>query len=129
MFLVPLPQGPRCFSDILLPTVQSCTLVTINDTTFLLLGVLVFGLDQYLFEGPITLEMCLNSIFAAGVLDAFPQALNIWDDYVSHTGSSPKGSSCLVVTVGSIGVLQCVSNMVVTIIPPVAIYYFVLYFT
>ena len=105
MFLVPLPQGPRCFSDILLPTVQGCTLVTVNNTTFLLLGLLVFGLDQYPLQGPITLEMCLNSIFAAGVLDTFPQTLNIWDDYVFYTGSSPKGSSCLVVTTGSVGVL------------------------
>ena len=88
-----------------LPTVQGCALVTVNDTTFLLLGVLVFGLDQYLFEGPIALEICVNSIFVAGVLDASPKALNIWDGYVSHTGSSPEGSSCLVVTTGPIGVL------------------------
>ena len=43
------------------------------------------------------------------------------------TGSSPEGSSCLVGTTGSIAVLQCVTNMVVTIIPPVTIYYFVSY--
>ena len=90
MFLVPLPQGPRCFSDVLLPTVYGCTLVTVNDTTPLFLGVLVFGLDQHLFEGPVTFGMCLDSILAACVLDAFPQALNIWDDDVSHTGSFPR---------------------------------------
>ena len=105
MFLVRLSQVPRCFSDILLPTVQICALVTINDNTLLLFGVLVIGLDQNLFENPVTLEMCLNSKFAAGVLDAFLQALNICDNYMSFARPSPKGISCLIVTTGSIGVL------------------------
>ena len=90
VFLVPLPHGPRCFSDILLATVQSCALATLNDSTLLLFGVPVLGLDQTLFNGPITLEMCLNSKFGAGIFDAFPQALKIWDDYMSFAGSSPK---------------------------------------
>ena len=34
-----------------------------------------------------------------------------------HTGSSPGDSSCLVVAAGSIGVLQCVTNMAVAIFP------------
>ena len=33
----------------------------------------------------------LNAILGAGAFDAFPQALNIWDYYVSHTGFSPGG--------------------------------------
>ena len=72
MFLVPLPQGPRCFSDVLLSTIYGYALVTVNDTTCLFLRVLVFGLDQHLFKGPVTFEMSLDPIFAACVLDAFP---------------------------------------------------------
>ena len=83
---------------------------------FFSLGLLSLGLTTICLRVLLPLKCGLNSIFAAGVLDAFPQVLNIWDDYVPHTGSSPKGSSCLVVTTGSIGVLQCVTNMVVTII-------------
>ena len=71
MFLVPLPQGPRCLSDILIPTIYGYTLATVNDTTCLFLRVLVFGLDQYQFGGPVTFEMCLDPILAACVLDAF----------------------------------------------------------
>ena len=51
------PQGHRCFSDVLLPTVYGCTLVTVNDTTCLFLRILVFWLDRHLFEGPVTFEM------------------------------------------------------------------------
>ena len=66
-------------------------------------------------------------ILGAGAFDAFPQALYILGNYVSHTGSSPGGGGCLVVTAGGTGVLRCVTNMVCTIFLPVAIYYFILY--
>ena len=72
MFLVPLPQGPRCFSNVLLTTAYGCALVTVNDTTLPFFSALVSGLDQYLFDGPVTFEMCLDSIHSACVLDAFP---------------------------------------------------------
>ena len=102
MFLVPLLQHPRYFFNVLLPTVYGCALVIIYYCTFLLLEVLVLRPDQYLFEGPVTSEVSLNSILVTGVFDAFSQALNTWDDYVSHIGSSPWGSRCLA---GCIGVL------------------------
>ena len=37
------------------------------------------------------------TIFQACAVDAFPQALYIWDDNVFCTGSCPRGSSCLAV--------------------------------
>ena len=60
---------------------------------------------QHLFEAPVTSEVGLNTMLAAGAFDAFPQALNIWDCYVSHTGSSPGEGGCLTVTTGGTGVL------------------------
>ena len=35
--------------------------------------------------------MCIDPIFGTCILDALLQALNIWNDYVSYIGSSPKG--------------------------------------
>ena len=46
---------------------------------------------------------------------------------MSHTGSSTRGSSCLVVVAESVAVLHCVTNIGVANLLPVAIYYFVLY--
>ena len=69
VFLVPLPQDPSCFSNILLSTVYGWTLVAVDNTTLLVLRVLIFGLDQYLLEGPVTLEMCPYAIFEACVFD------------------------------------------------------------
>ena len=71
--------------------------------------------------------MCPYAIFEACALDTFPQALYIWDDNVSHTGSSPWSSSCLAVVTESIAVLHWVTNMSVVNLLPVTIYYFVLY--
>ena len=85
MFLVPLPQSPGCFSYVLFPTVYGCTLVTVNNTTLLFLGVLVLGFNQSFLEGHVAFKMWLNSRLAACMLDAFPQALNIQDNHVSHT--------------------------------------------
>ena len=128
MFFVPLPQGPRRLTNEFLPTVNYSTLVTVYNSTLLFLRVLVLWPYQHLFNGPVTSEICLNPILGACVLDAFPQVLNLWDNYVSHTGSSPRGGGWLFVTAGGTGVLRCVTNMVCTIILPVAIYYIVLYF-
>ena len=105
MFLVPLHQGPSCFSNILLSTVYGWTLVAVDNTTLLVFWVLIFGLDQYVLEGPVTFEMCPYAMFKACVPDASPQALYTWDENVSHTGSSPRGSSCLIVVAESIAVL------------------------
>ena len=123
MFLVPLPQGPGCFTNVLFPTVYSHTLVTIDNSTFLFLGVLILGFNKYLLEGPVASKMCLNPKCTARVLDTFPQALNIWDKHVSFGGSSPGGIGCLAVVAGSIGALCCITHMVGTIFFPVAIYY------
>ena len=128
MFLVPLPQGPGCFFYVLFPTIYGHTLVAVDNTTLLFLGVLVLGFNKYLLEGPVAFKIYLNSKLAACALDAFPQALNIWDSHVSFSGSSPGGTGCLAVVPGSIGVLCCITNMVVTMFLPVAIYIFILNF-
>ena len=44
-----------------------------------------------LLKGTVSLEVSLYSILDTYVFDAFPQALNIWDYYMSYTGSSPGG--------------------------------------
>ena len=85
------PQGPGCLTNIFFLTVYCSTLVTVHYSTLLLLWVLVLGSYQHLFNGPATFGVCLYPVLCAGASDAFPQALNIWDNYVSHTGSSPGG--------------------------------------
>ena len=62
-----------------------------------------------------------------GCIWCFPQALNIWDNYVSHT-ESHGGGGCLAFTAECTGVLWHVTNMGVTTLLLVAIYYFILYF-
>ena len=128
MYLAPLPKGPGCFSYILFLTVNGHTVVTVDNTTLFFLGVLVLGFNQYLLEDHVAFKMCLNSKLAACMLDAFPQALNIWGNHVSFGGSSPRGTGCLAVVAGSIGALCCITNMVVTIFLPFGIYYFILNF-
>ena len=56
--------------------------------------------------------MCSYAIFSACALDTFHQALYIWDDNVSHIGSSPRDGSCLAVVTGSIAVLCFVASWV-----------------
>ena len=65
-------------------------------------------------------EVSLNTILVAGALDAFHQALNIWDDCVPYWVFY-WGSGCLAVTTGCICVLWCVTNMGIAIILWVAI--------
>ena len=56
--------------------------------------------------------------------------MNIWDDYVSHTGSSPGEGCDLTTATGSADALCCITSLstVVTISLLVAIDNFVLYF-
>ena len=105
MFFVPLPQGPRCLTNVFFTTVYGSTLVILYYPTLLILVVLVLWLYQHLFEGPVTSEVGLNAILGAGTFDAFSQALIVWDYYMSHTGSSPGGGGCLTITAGGTGVL------------------------
>ena len=95
-------------------------MVTIYYPTLLFLLVLDLGPYQKLLERPIPFKEGLYSIFGANVFNAFPQALNIWDDHVSHTGSSTGGGGLIAVT-GGAGALCCVFLLV-------AIYNFALYF-
>ena len=87
----------------------------VNYCTFLFLWVLVLGLNQKLFESSVSFEMGLYTIFAAYIFDALPQALNVWDDHMSHTGSSPGGVCLLILVAGGAGFLCCGTNMVIVI--------------
>ena len=107
MFLAPLPQGPRCFTDVFFTTVYGFTLVTVYYSTLLFHEVLVLVPYQHLFEGPVASEVGLNATLGVGAFDAYPQALNISDYYVAHTGSSPGGDGCLTVTTGDTHVIDC----------------------
>ena len=68
VFLLPFPQGPGCLSCVLFITCYVVALVTIDDPTLLVLGVLVFGLLEFLFDGCISLEMYLDAILTTNVL-------------------------------------------------------------
>ena len=130
MFFVPFSQGPWGLSNVFFATIYGSTLVTIYYPTLLFLWVLLLRPYQKLLEGPVSFKVGLYSIFGANVFNAFPQALNIWDDHVSHTGSSNGGGGGLAAVTGGTGALCCVTNMstVVTSSLLVAIYNFVLYF-
>ena len=102
----------------------------VNYFTLPFLWVLVLEPNQKLFEGPVCLEVGLYIIFAAYMFDALPQALNVWDDHVTHTESFPWEVSLLAIVTGGAGSLCCGTNMVIVASTTllVTIYYFVLYF-
>ena len=85
MFLVVFPQGPRGLINIFLCTDNGSTLVTAYYPILHFLGVLVLGPNQHFLEGTLSLEVSLYSILGTYGFDAFPEALNIWDYYMSYT--------------------------------------------
>ena len=72
MFLVRLPLGPRCLTNVFFTTVYGSTLVTLYYPTLLFLGVLVLRPYRHLLVGPVASEVHLNAILGAGVFDASP---------------------------------------------------------
>ena len=68
--LCTFPQGPACFSYIFFITWNFPTMVAVNDSTLLVIEVLILGFDQQLFQYPIPFEMCLDTIFSTNLLDA-----------------------------------------------------------
>ena len=86
-------------------TVNSSALVAAYYPTCLFLMLLVPGPYQYLPMGTVSIEVSLYSILGTYVFDAFPQALNIWNYYMSYTGSSPWGGLVVTTTTGNAGAL------------------------
>ena len=72
----------------------------------------------------------MYAILGTYVFDAFPQVLNVWDDYVSHPRSSHGGGCGLTTPAGSVVALCCITNLgsVITIFLSIAIDNFGLYF-
>ena len=66
-----LPEGPCCFPYVHFITIQVLTLVTVYDATFVVLGVLVFGLHKYLFDSGVALEVNLYTILTTYLFDTF----------------------------------------------------------
>ena len=78
VFLSSLPKGPGSFSYVLFITVEVVTLVAVYDSTFVVLGVLVLGLHEYLFDCSVTLDVNLYTILTTYLFDAFSYSLCIW---------------------------------------------------
>ena len=70
MPLISFSKCSRCLYYTLLIACEFPTLITVDSPTLLVYGILIFGFDQYLFDGFITLEVGLDTILAAYLLDA-----------------------------------------------------------
>ena len=84
MFFAPFLQGPGCLSYVFFIACYVGTLITVDNATFLLHGVLVLGLHEQLFYCCVTLEVYLNAILTTYVVKAFSCSLCVWDDDLSY---------------------------------------------
>ena len=60
-------------------------LVTVNYSTFTVLGVLVFWFHEDLFDGLVAFEVYLDAILTTCLLDTFRDAFSVWDDYLAYS--------------------------------------------
>ena len=60
-------------------------LVTVNYSTFTILGVLVLWFHEGLFGGLISFEMYLDAILTTCLFNTFGDAFSVWDDYLSYS--------------------------------------------
>ena len=60
-------------------------LVTVNYSTFAILGVLVLWFHEDLFDGLISFEMYLDAILTTCLFNAFGDAFSVWDEYLSYS--------------------------------------------
>ena len=60
-------------------------LVTINYSTFAILGVLVLWFHEDLFDGLISFEMYLDAILTTSLFNTFGDAFSVWDDYLPYS--------------------------------------------
>ena len=61
-------------------------LVTINESTFAVLGVLVLRLHEDLFDGCVSLQVFLYTILTTCLFYAFGYTFCVWDDNLSYCG-------------------------------------------
>ena len=95
-----LPKGPCCFPYVLFIAIQVFALVAVYNSTFVVLGVLVLGLHNYLFDGGVTLEVNLYTIPTTYMFNTFHSSFCVRYDYLSYCG--------LVSTSGLLGLLSSV---------------------
>ena len=82
MFFEPLTKGSRGFTNVLLITLHPVTLISVDDPTFFLNGILIFRGHEEVFYCIASLEVHLHPIFTAGLLHALTYPLIVGDHYV-----------------------------------------------
>ena len=58
-------------------------LITVDLSTFAVLGILVFRFHEDLFDGLISFEMYLDAILTTCLFNTFGDAFSVWDDDLS----------------------------------------------
>ena len=81
IFLKPLSKCSRCLSYILMVTFQPVTFISIYNITLFGDMVLIFRCHQFIFYSFTTLEVNLNAISFADVLEGFTKSFIIWNSY------------------------------------------------
>ena len=84
VLLASFPQGPGCLPYVFFITCYVVALVAVDDSTFLVFGVLVLGPHEYLFNGCVSLEVYLDAILTTDVFETFGCPLSVWNDYLSY---------------------------------------------
>ena len=121
MFLTSLPQGPDCLSYVFLITCYIVTLVDVDDSTLLILGVLVLGLHEYLFNRCGSFEMYLDAILTTDVFETFGCPLSVWNDHLSYSvGRSWVciGCACILIVVDLWLTVVVCDVLIICLVPP-----------
>ena len=129
MFLASFLQGPGCLSYVFLIACYIVTLVAVDDSTLITLGVLVLGFHEYLFNSCVSSEMYLGAILNIDVFETFGCPLSVWNDHLSYSvGGSWVCIGCafilIVVDLWLTGVVCAV--LIIALLLPVAIENFIL---
>ena len=138
VFLSSFPEGPCSFPYILFITVKVVALVAVYDSTFVVLGVLVLGLHEYLFYCSVTLEVNLYAILTTYLFYTFSCSFCIWYNNLSYFGFVATVGAVMIVvwpavvcctvdvvlwlcSYGWVVVLSWISWMIVACVLPVVI--------
>ena len=85
MFLIPFPQGSGSFPYVFFIAIHFSTLVTLDDITFVVLGILILRSDQQLLDGGTSLEVYLYPMSPADLLEVSPSPWYIRVPLCGHT--------------------------------------------
>ena len=77
-------KGPGCFPYALLIAGYVIALVTVDDPTLLIHGVLVLRLHKYKFDSCVAFEVYPDAILTTDVLEPFGCAFNVWYYYLTY---------------------------------------------